>query len=153
MLSEKISQDVKTAIKESDNFRVGILRMMIAVFKNKEIEKRGKGEKPELSDEEIIEILSKEIKKRKEAAGMYSDAGRKDLADKELNEVLIIQNYLPVQASFEEVEKIINGIIEKIGVITQKDFARIMGEAMKELKGKAESSLIAELIKKKLKNE
>lgn len=153
MLSEKISQDVKVAVKEGDNFRVGILRMMIAVFKNKEIEKRGKSEKPELSDEEIIEILSKEIKKRKEAAGMYSGAGRKDLADKELNEVVIIQNYLPAQASFEEVEKIIDGIINRIGVITQKDFGRIMGEAMKELKGKAESALISELIKKKLKNE
>lgn len=153
MLSEKISQDVKIAIKEGDNFRVGILRMIIAVFKNKEIEKRGKGEKPELSDEEVIEILSKEIKKRKEAAVIYSDAGRKDLADKELNEVLIIQNYLPIQASFEEVEKIIDGIIKRIGVITQKDFGRIMGEAMKELKGRTESSLIAELIKKKLENE
>ena len=163
MLFEKINQDLKTAFKKGDDFYVGVLRMMVAAFKNKEIEKRGKGGRPELSDEEIIEILSKEMKKRKEAANIYARAGRKDLSDKELKEVSIIQDYLPAQASFEEIEKIIDGIINKTGAVIQKDskesrgsennganFGRIMGEAMKELKGKAESVLIAELIKKKL---
>lgn len=165
MLLEKINQDVKIAMKEGDDFCVNVLRLMIAAFKNKEIEKRGKGEKQELSDEEIVEILSKEVKKRKEASQIYSNAGRKDLADKELKEVLIIQDYLPVQASLEEVEKTVVEAIETTGAFSQKDpegkpwvsygarFSRVMAVAVKKLKGRAESALIAELIKKKLGDE
>ncbi|MEK7635544.1 MAG: GatB/YqeY domain-containing protein [Patescibacteria group bacterium] len=153
MLLEKINQDVKNAIKEGDVFCVGVLRMMIAVFKNKEIEKRGKGENPKLSDEEIVEILFKEIKKRKEAVQIYSNAGRKDLTDKELKEISIIQNYLPVQAGSEEIEKIVMEAIEATGAFSQKDFSRVMAAAAKKLKGRAESALIVELIKKKLGNE
>ena len=150
ILFEKINQDLKTAFKKGDDFYVGVLRMMVAAFKNKEIEKRGKGDKPELSDEEIIEILSKEIKKRKEAANTYAGAGRKDLADKELKEVLIIRDYLPVQASLEEIEKIVTEEIKISGALSQKDFGRVMAAAIKKLKGRSESSLIAELVKKKL---
>jgi len=153
MLFEKINQDIKTAFKKGDDFYVGVLRMMIAAFKNKEIEKKGKGEKPELSDEEIIEILSKEAKKRKEATQIYSNAGRKDLADKELKEVLIIQNYLPAQAGFEEIEKIAAEAIEETNALSYKDFGRAMAAAVKKLKGRAEPASIAELIKKKLRDE
>ena len=153
MLFEKINQDIKTAFKKGDDFYVGVLRMMIAAFKNKEIEKKGKGEKPELSDEEIIEILSKEAKKRKEATQIYSNAGRKDLADKELKEVLIIQNYLPAQAGSEEIEKIAAEAIKETNALSHKDFGRAMAAAVKKLKGRAEPASIAELIKKKLGDE
>ena len=147
---KKLNKEIKTASKKAKIFYVGVLRMMMAAFKNKEIEKKGKGEKPELSDEEIIEILSKEAKKRKEATQIYSNAGRKDLADKELKEVLIIQNYSPAKAGFEEIEKIAAEVIEETNALSYKDFGRAMAAAVKKLKGRAEPASIAELIKKKL---
>lgn len=150
MLSENINQDIKTAVKKGDAFQAGVLRLMTAIFKNREIEKRGKGGQSELSDEEIIEILSREIKKRKEAVNIYSGAGRNDLADKELKEISIIKNYLPVQADNKEIEKIVLEAVETTGAVSQKDFGRAMAVAVKKLKGRADSVLIAELIKKKL---
>mgnify|MGYP001564730386 FL=1 len=149
-LSETIKTDLKTSLKEKREFETGVLRLLASVFQNKEIEKKGKGLEPRLSDEEIIEILTREAKKRKEAAEIYKQGNRDDLAKKEIEESEIIKKYLPEQLGEEEITKIIEGIIQKSGVVNQNDFGRVMGEAMKELKGKADAKLVSEIVKKKL---
>ncbi len=145
-----ISDDLKNALKSGDSFKTGTLRLLLSTLHNKEIEKRSKSGESELSEEETIEVLMKELKKRKEAAEIYLKGGRRDLADKEVKEAEIIKIYLPEQLSEAEIEKIMLKAIEKTGAKTIKDFGRTMAKAMKELKGKADASKVSEIIKKKL---
>ncbi len=149
-LLETIKTDLKTALKEKQSFTTGVLRLLLSVFHNKEIEKKGKGLEPQLSDEEIIEILSREVKKRKEAIEIYKQGGRDDLAQKENQELEIIKKCLPEQLSEEEIEKIVVKVIEEIGASDPKNFGKIMGEAMKELKGRADAKIVSETVKKQL---
>ncbi len=149
-LLEIIKNDLKIAQKERRDFEIGVLRLLFSVFQNREIEKKGKGLESQLLNEEIIEILSREAKKRKETAEIYKQAGRKDLAKKENQELEIIEKYLPEQLNEKEIRKIIKEVIKKIKVNDFKNFGKIMGEAMKELKGKADAKIISEIIKKQL---
>lgn len=149
-LQEKINFELKEAIKSGDSSKTGVLRMIIASFHNKEIEKRGKDREIELSEEEIIDLLLRESKKRKEAAEIYKQGGRQELAEKELEEAKIIQKYLPEQLSREELEKIIDAAIKSTGASTVKDLGKVMGETMKQAKGRADSKLVSESIKNKL---
>ena len=160
MLREKINSDLKSALKSGNSFEAGVLRFLNASLHNKEIEKRGKGLQPELSDVEIIEVLQKEAKKRKEAAELYIKGGRNDLAQQETQELNIIQKYLPEQLSEEEIEKVVKIVIEKTGAKDIKDFGRTMGGVMKELsaeggsasggKGKADAKTVSEIIRRQL---
>lgn len=149
-LLEKINSDLKSFFKAGQSFEVGILRMIVAAIHNKEIEKRGKGKEPELTEEELIDLLSKENKKRKESAELYKQGNRNDLVEKELKESEFIQKYLPEAASEEEIGKIVSEAIAKTGAKDIKDMGKAMGEAMKWLKGRADASVIGNLIKKKL---
>lgn len=151
MLYQKITGDLKKSLKSGDGFRLGILRMLSAALHNKEIEKKSKGQDSILSEDEIIEVLLKEAKKRKEAAEIYQKGNRNDLSEKETKELEIIKKYLPEQLSKEEVEKIVIATIEKINAVAVKDFGKVMAEAMKELKNKADASLVSEIVKDKLK--
>ncbi len=150
MLQKKINDDVKQAMKSKEEIRLTTLRMLLASLHNKEIEKKGKKLEPTLSEEEVIEVLSREAKKRRESIDAYTKGARDDLVKKESEELKIIKSYLPEQLSEEEVEKIVIEAIKRIDAKGQKDFGRVMGEAIKELKGKAEASLISEIIKHKL---
>lgn len=152
MLHQKIISDLKNAMRSGDSFQVGVLRMVLSAFHNKEIEKKGKKLEQTLSEEEIIEILSREAKKRKEAADIFIKGKRNDLAEKEAKELKIIKKYLPEQLNEEEIEKIVKATIEKIGAKDIKNFGKVMAEAMKELKGKADASLVSGIIKNNLKN-
>ena len=147
MLKDQISNDIKSSMKSGDKFTLEVLRGLSSAFGNKSIEKRGKGLAPDLTEEEVLEILNKEVKKRKDSVNLYNQGNRKDLADKEEKEIIVIQKYLPAQMSREEVEKIIN---EVIGRIEHKDFGLVMKEVMKELRGKADSQLISSIVKEKI---
>lgn len=149
-MQQKISSDLKEALKSGDSFRAGVLRMIIAAFKNKEIEKKGKGEGVNLSETEVINILSREAKKRKDAADAYVSGGRSELSEQELKELDIIKKYLPEQLSAEEIEKIVDKAIKKIEAKDQSDFGKVIGEAMKELKGKADASEVSAIVKRKI---
>ncbi|MFH1346630.1 MAG: GatB/YqeY domain-containing protein [Spirochaetota bacterium] len=148
MLNQKISEDLKEAMKAGKEFETGVLRMLLSSLHNKEIEKKGKGGDSALSDEEIIEVLSKEAKKRKEAAELFNNAGRQELGEKELKELELVKKYLPEQVGAEEIEKIVKAAIEKTGAKTVKEFGKVMAEAMKDLKGKADASAVSEAAKK-----
>jgi len=152
MLLNKLNEDLKTALKGGDSFKTGVIRMVLASIKNKEIEKKGKGQEPALTEEELVDLLMKEAKKRKESAEIYKQASRVDLAQNEESEIEIIKNYLPEELSKEEVEKIVKVAIEKTGAKEIKEIGKVMAEAMKELKGKAQPGAISEAIKKLLAN-
>lgn len=149
-LKVQVSQDLIQALKEKNEVKVGTLRLFLASTHNKEIEKKGKGGELELSEEETQEILRREIKKRKEAIEIYTKGGRQDLADKESEELKVLEVYLPVQLSSEEVEKIILESIAIVKPVGAKDFGKVMGEAMKKLKGLADTGEVGKIIKEKL---
>lgn len=146
-LQQNIGGDIKTALKTGDSETLGVLRMLSAALGNKSIEKRGKGLSEELTEEEVLEILNKEAKKRREATELYKKGGRLDLAEKEEKEIVVIQKYLPAQLGREEIEKKIDEILTKTGA---KDFGSAMRVVMQELRGKADAKLISEIIKQKL---
>lgn len=149
-LKINITNDIKTAMKSGNEFELGVLRMLIAAINNKGIEKRGKGLDAELTDEEIIDVLSKENKKRKESAEIYKQANREELAKKELEEVEIIKKYLPEQLSESEIESIVEKAVKETGATTIKDLGKVMGLISKDIKGKADSGMVSDLVKKKL---
>ena len=150
MLLGKIKEDLKNALKSGDDFTVGVLRFILSSVHNKEIEKRSGGQEETLSEEEMIDVLAKEVKKRKEAAEIFLKGGREDLASKETKESKIIQKYLPEQLNEEEVVKIAAAAVERVGAKDVKDFGRVMAEAMKELKGRADAKTVSEAVKKLL---
>lgn len=147
MTQQKINGDLKVALKSGDQLVLDVLRLLNSAFVNKSIEKRGKKLPEELTEDEVLEILNREVKKRREAAELYRKGNRQDLAEKEERETMIIQKYLPAQLGREEVEKKIEDILSKTGV---KEFGLAMREVLKELKGKADAKLISEIIKARL---
>ena len=149
-ISEKITSNLREAMKAGQSFEAGVFRMLLSSFHNKEIEKKGKGEPIEISDEEAVELLTREAKKRKESIQAYEKGDRQELAEKEKRELAIIKKYLPEELGREEIEKVVLAVIEKTGVKDIKDFGKAMGEAMKELKGRADASIVGEILKEKL---
>jgi len=150
MLYQKIKEDLSKALKSGDTLRISVLRMVLSSLHNKEIEKKGKNQNSELTEEEIIEVLKREAKKRKEAIETYLKGNRNDLADKEKKELEIIIAYLPKQLSEEEIKKIVQEAIQKLGAQSEKDFGKVMGFLMKELKGKADAGLVSQIVKESL---
>jgi uncharacterized protein YqeY len=148
-LKDQIGEDIKSAMKAKDKIRLETVRSIKKVLLEKEIELRGKG-KDTLAPEDEIEILVQQAKQRRDSIEQYLQAGRADLADKEKTELDIIETYLPAQISDAELEEIISNIITKLGATTAKDLGKVMGVAMKELKGKADGKKIQELVKSKL---
>ncbi len=145
-LKEKINEDLKSAIKVQNHDRLDTLRSIRA-----EILKMDKsGMNREMTPEEEIDLLKRQAKMRKESLEIFEQAGRKDLADRERIQLEIINEYLPAQLSEEDVIKVVDGVFAGMGEVTQKDFGKIMGAAMKELKGKADGKMIQDIIRKKL---
>ncbi|MBL1209709.1 GatB/YqeY domain-containing protein [Geminocystis sp. GBBB08] len=148
-LKEQIGEDIKSAMKAKDKIRLETVRSIKKVLLEKEVELRGKG-KNSLTPEDEIEILVQQAKQRRDSIQQYLQANRADLADKEKLELEIIETYLPAQISDTELEEIISNIITQVGATTPKDLGKVMGVAMKELKGKADGKKIQELVKSQL---
>lgn len=144
-LEQKLKEDLKNAMKAGDSARVGVFRMLNSALQNRRIEK---GKDAVLSDEEVMEVLRREQKKRKESVEAFEKGGRPELAENEKSELAIIEVYLPKQMSREEtaaaVEKILAGMADK------SNAGLVMKAVMQELKGKAEGKLISEIVKEKL---
>ncbi|MCX7720713.1 MAG: GatB/YqeY domain-containing protein [Dictyoglomus thermophilum] len=151
MLYEKITKDYMAAMKNKDSFRAEVLSTLRSAIKYREIELREKGK--ELDDQEVLDVIKKEIKKRKEAIEMYKQGGREDLAEKEEKELLILQEYVPQGLSEEELKEKIKSIIERVGARTLKDMGKVMKEAMAELRGLAEGEEIRRVVEELLKGE
>ncbi|MFY9461609.1 MAG: GatB/YqeY domain-containing protein [Candidatus Sungiibacteriota bacterium] len=147
-LKEKIEHDLKEAMKNREELRLSVLRMLSAALHNKEIEKRGRGVSPELTEEETVAVLRTEVKKRKDSVEGFEKGARLELAEKERNEIKIIEPYLPRELSDADLEKIVSEVIAAAGEVAEKDFGRVMGEAMKRAKGHASGERVSAILKK-----
>lgn len=147
-LKEKISEDIKAAMKSGDKLRLETIRTLRAVLMEKEIELRGSGKTMTPDDE--ISTLTSAAKKRKESIEQFGAAGRTDLVQQETAELNIIAEYLPKQMSEEEVKRVVEEIIAATGASSTDDFGKVMPLVMKELKGKADGRLIQQLVKNML---
>ncbi len=147
-LKETISNDIKNAMLKRETQRLETLRMVKAKLLEKEVEKRVTTEGMTADDE--MQVLLSSAKMRKEAIEEFEKAGRKDLADKERGELEIIQEYLPKQVSRDDIVKVVDDLASNLGVQGQKDFGKLMGAAMKELRGKADGKMVQDIVKAKL---
>lgn len=141
---EKIAEDLKTAMKAGEKVRLETLRTIRAGLLEKQVEKRPTGG---MTPEDELAVLIAAAKKRKEAIEIYKNNGRDDLATQEEQELLVIQEYLPKQLSPEEIKDIIQKTVAQVGATSDKDFGKVMGPVMKELKGKADGKLIQDTVK------
>jgi uncharacterized protein YqeY len=139
---ERITEDIKKAMKEKDAKRLETLRMVSAAVRNLEIEHKGGS----LSDQEVVGLIRKEVKKRKESIEVYRGAGRDDLADNEETELHILEEYLPAQMSEEAIEQVVREIID--GGATS--FGDVMKQAVAKTNGRADAKLISEIVKREL---
>ena len=161
-LKERTNEDLKSALKSGPNDVVSTLRFLSSVIKNKELEKRNKlfkegkpvAELEQLSaldDDETINVILSEIKKRKESIAQYEKSGREDLAKKEAAELEILKKYVPEEMSEEELRSIVNKKIAEISGTTMKDFGKIMGFVMAEVKGRAGGDIVKKIIEEEIK--
>lgn len=146
-LFEKVSEDIKTAMKERDKVALDTLRNIKKVFLEA---KTAPGANDTLEDADALKIIQKLAKQGKESAQTYIDAGRQDLADAELAQVSVIERYLPEQLSEAEIEKVVKTIIDQTGAASMKDMGKVMGMANKQLAGKADGKTISGIVKKLL---
>ena len=143
---ERIDSDLKVAMKSSEKIRVSTLRMVKASLKNLEIEKG------ELSDDDVIGVLSTQAKQRRESISEFEKGGRQDLADRERKELAVILGYLPEQLSEEELAGIILENIKETGASSLKDMGRLMKSLMPRVKGRADGKLVSRKVKELLGN-
>jgi uncharacterized protein YqeY len=145
-LNERISDDMKTAMRSGEKTKLETLRTLRAHF----IELSKRGDKKEITPEDELSVLMTAVKKRKEAIELFRKGGREELAKQEEQELEIINFYLPRQVTKEEAAAIIANIISQTGAVSAKDFGKVMSAAMKELKGKIDGKVVQELVKEKL---
>ena len=150
-LKDRIGDEIKAAMKAKDKVRLNTVRSVKKVILEKESELRAKGIE-ELTEEQEMEILTKLAKQRRDSVDQFTKAGRDDLAEKEAQELTILEEFLPAQMSEEEVAAAVDGAIAKTGASSPKDMGKVMGLLMKELKGKADGKVIQSLVKNKLGN-
>jgi len=141
-LREQINQDVKNAMKAKDTKKRDALRLLVSAFKQIEVDER-----KELSDDDVVKIIQTQLKRRKDAAKQYKDAGRDDLMQVELDEISYYETYLPAQLSDDELKDALEEIIKKLGASSMKDMGKVMGSASKQLAAKADGKRINECVK------
>ncbi len=146
MLKEKLNDELRDSLKSGTTEKTGVLRFLLAQLHNREIEKRSTGQAPVLSDDEIIEVFQREVKKRKEAIELFKKGGRQELVQKEERELAVINEYLPASLNREELENII-AELQQQGF---HDFNSLMKQGMKKVKGRADGALMSEIVRGKL---
>ena len=144
-LKSKITEEIKSSLKNGDKDRVSALRLLLAAIKQKEIDSREL-----LSDAEVIQIVTKLAKQRKESIDQYQKANRTDLAQKEELELKILSSYLPSQLSDKELKKVIEETLQEVGSTDKSEMGKIMGMLTKKLKGTADMGKVSKLIREKL---
>lgn len=144
-LRDQIPEDLKSALRQKKSLELSVLRMLQASIKNEEIDNKGK-----LSDEQVVQVISSEIKKRREAEQEYIKVGRKDAAETERMEVDILMKYMPQQLSEEEITASSLEVILEVGASGMKDLGAVMKAVMSRLKGKADGKLINRIVRDEL---
>ncbi|MDO3409166.1 GatB/YqeY domain-containing protein [Saccharibacillus sp. CPCC 101409] len=144
-LSERLNEDMKQAMRSKDKFKLSTIRMIRATIKNQEIDT-----KRTLDDEEVLDILSREIKQRKDALHEFEKAGREDLAETVKAEIDIVAEYLPAQLGEEEVKAIVQQTIQETGASSKADMGKVMAALMPKVKGRADGKLVNQVVQQYL---
>jgi uncharacterized protein YqeY len=145
-LREKILEDIKTAMKSKEADRLSAVRFLQAAIKNREIELRPNG----ITEQDIIAVIKKMAKQRKDSITEFEKAGRMDLVEKEKFELTVLEAYLPQQMSQEQVTKIVDEVIKSQGATSLKQMGGVIKEVMSKTGGQADGKLISDLVKSKL---
>lgn len=148
MLKDKIQEDLKAAMIAKNEEALSTIRMLKSALQYFEIQKGGAGY--EATDEDVIEVVGREIKKRKESIEMFEKGGRAELAEKESKEMDILKGYLPQQLSEEEIRNLIDDAISQTGASTMQDMGKVMGMLSPKIKGKADGGLVSSIVREKL---
>jgi uncharacterized protein len=143
MLKEQMQKEIVVALKAGNKLEVSVLRFLVSEIKYAEINKQ-----KDLTDEEVISVLQKELKKRKDAIEMFAKNGRKDVVESEEKQLAIVARYLPKELTQVELEKIVDEAIAKIG--PNPVMGKVMGIVIGQVKGRADGKVISELVKQKL---
>lgn len=144
-LKAQISEDMKNAMRAKDSVRLGTIRLLQAAIKQREVDER-----IELADEDVISVLEKMLKQRRDSIAAYESANRTDLADIEKAEVLVLQAYLPKQLTEDEVKALLEKVVSDMGATSIKDMSKVMGAIKPLVAGKADMGKISGLIKARL---
>ena len=144
-LRQRIESDMKTAMRAKDKERLGTIRLILAAIKQKEIDER-----ITLTDTDILAVLDKMVKQRRDSIAQFQQAGRQELADKESAEVTVIQEYMPAAMGENEVDAIIAEAITTVGASSPQDIGKIMGLIKPKLQGRADMGLVSRKVKEKL---
>jgi hypothetical protein len=144
-LKERLNRELGQSMKAGEKIKVSTIRMILAGIKNAEIAKRG-----ELDEDELLSVLAREAKRRKEAIEEFKKGNRQDLVDKETQELKVIESYLPEQLSEEDVRKIITEVMQEVGASSPGDLGRVMGRVMPRLKGRADGKLVNQIVREAL---
>ena len=145
MLQDRIKDDMKTAMRERAKERLTTIRLILAAIKQQEVDRR-----VELDDNDVLVILDKMVKQRKDSIEQYNKAGREELAAKEQAEIEVIQAYLPQQLTQDEILALVDEAIAATGAETMRDMGKIMGMLKPKLQGRADMGQVSGLIKSKL---
>ena len=145
-LMEKLTADLKEAMKHGEKERLSVIRLVRGAVRQAEID----GKKT-LSDDEIISVITKEVKMRRDSIEEFERGGRSDLVEKTQAEIAILMPYLPAQLSPDEVKQIIETAVAEVGATTAKDMGKVMGILMPRVKGRADGKLVNEIVRSLLK--
>ena len=144
-LKERITEDMKTAMRGAQKERLGTVRMILAGIKQREVDER-----ITLDDSQVLAVIDKMVKQRRESIASFEAGGRADLAAKEAAEIVLLQAYLPAQLSEAEIEALVSAAITKTGAASMKDMGKVMGVLKSELAGRADMGAVSARIKQKL---
>lgn len=146
-LSQQLNDDMKQAMRAKDKFKLSVIRMILSSVKNEKIKKGS-----ELNDSEVLDIVNRELKQRKDSLQEFEDAGRDDLADKIRKEIEIVSNYLPEQLTEEELKSIVTQTIQEVGASSKADMGKVMGALMPKVKGRADGKTVNQMVQELLNN-
>ena len=144
-LKDQITEDMKTAMRAKDSERLGTIRLLLSAMKQREVDER-----IVLSDVDIIAIVDKLIKQRKDSISQFAAAGRTDLADKESAELLVLEAYLPQRLSEAEIQQEVAAIVSALGASSPADMGKVMGAVKNKLAGKADMGMVSAAVKQAL---
>ena len=145
LLKTRITEDMKSAMRAQDKNLLGTIRLLLSAIKQREVDER-----KILSDGDILDVVAKMIKQRKDSVSQFTTAGRTDLAEIELQEILYLQSYLPKPLSEAELKKIIDEIVVKLNATSVKDMGAVMAELRERVHGRADMGLLGGMVKQRL---
>ena len=145
-LLDRLNEDMKQAMKSKEKEKLSVIRMLKAALQNEAIKQGNK----QLSEDEELTVLSREVKQRKDSLHEFEKAGREDLAQKIREELEIVSNYMPEQLSENEVEELVRKAIADTGASTKADMGKVMGALMPNVKGKADGALVSRIVQRHL---